>query len=66
MSTGYAPPLKYQNSLAINAQRTLVYAEILKGVLLAVAYFALARLGLRSRCSMVDRTISPLTPATPR
>ena len=49
MSTGYAAPLNYQNSLALSRQRSVVYAEVVKGVLLSAAYFMFARLGLQTK-----------------
>lgn len=35
--------------LALQSQRSAVHAEIIKGVLLSVAYFGMARLGLKTR-----------------
>ena len=49
MATGYAAPLNHLNPLAVNAQRSLEYAEVLKGVAIALVYFSFARLGLRTR-----------------
>lgn len=49
MTASYAPSLSYHPPLAMHQQRSLVYAEVLKGVLLAATYFGLARLGLKTR-----------------
>lgn len=48
----YSPSLTtstFRDPLAHAEQRSVVYAEVLKGILLAVAYFSLARLGLKTR-----------------
>lgn len=39
----------YVGPLALQSQRSAVHAEIIKGVMLAAAYFAMARLGLKTR-----------------
>lgn len=49
MSTPYAPTLLYPNQLAAASHRSAVYAEVVKGVFLAAAYFMFARLGLQTR-----------------
>lgn len=49
MTGTLAPSLTSQNLLTLHRQRSVVYAEVLKGLLLAGTYFALARLGLKTR-----------------
>jgi len=52
MHPSYSPPLTnqaYSDPLALTTSASVVQAEVIKGVLLAIAYFALAGMGLQTR-----------------